>query len=490
MASISLCMIVRDEEEYLAACLHSVEAVVAEMVIVDTGSADRTMDVARQFGARCYSVPWGHDFAAVRNISLRHATGDYILVLDADEVLTARGCEALQKCLIDFPDADAFFVHILNQTDGDGMREVEESLNVRFFRNNPQYHFSGALHEQIAESILHADPRGTIFDSAIELLHHGYLKNVVAGKGKKERNLEIAMREAQDHPGDGFRAFNLGMEYVRLEQFHNAIEVFQDVRKWSAPDALWVSRFYKIYASTLMRCGEWEQAGTILEDGLNLFPDYTDLHYLKGVCLFQKREWPLALQCFAKCIAMGDPPIPPYTVEKGISTYRPYFAMGQAFQSLGKIAEAAVSYRQAFELNPSFQQSYLRFSNLLLEEDSGPATLHYLAGIAALAGERQNALLGISLALSDQFEKAKIHLQSAEKTGDVVEHLALVHACLNERDELRALLEEHDRGGAIRDRIRRYLLDRGRKILEQGLQRYPDSETLLALKSEYGKDRA
>ena len=481
-------MIVCNEEDFLPECLRSVEGTVNEMVIVDTGSTDRTPEVALKFGARCFAAPWAHDFAGARNISLQYATGDYILVMDADEVLTAKGRSAMQKSFADFPGADAFFVHILNQTDGGGMSEIEESLNVRLFRNDSQYRFSGALHEQIAESILHADPPGRIFDSGIEFIHRGYLKSVVANKGKKERNLEIALREAKNHPGDGFRAFNLGLEYVRLERWDAAVRAFQDARDWSVQDALWVSRFYKIYASTLMQTGLWEQAGLLLEEALVLFPDYTDLVYLKGVCLYQQQEWSRALQCYAACVEMGDPPIPPYTVDKGISTYRAYFAMGQIFQIVGKSAEAIASYRLAFEQNPSFQQSYLCFANLLLRADAGSTTLSYVAGIAALAGERQNALLGMALAQSDQFEQAKAYLEEAEKTGDVVEHLALVYTCLNEGDRVRELLAAHDRDGAIRGQVRQYLFDRGMKILEQGLRQYPQSQTLLALKAHYEKE--
>lgn len=483
-------MIVRNEEEFLAECLKSVKGVVDELVVVDTGSTDRTVPIARQFGARCYELPWSHDFAQMRNASLEYASKDFILVLDADEVLTANARAVIRQYLDEFSDADAFFVHILNQTDGDDLNEIEESLNVRLFRNNPQYRYSGALHEQIAESILQANPPGVIMDSPIELLHLGYMKNVVANKGKKERNLEIALREAEKHPGDGFRAFNLGLEYVRLEQFANALNAFQNAIKWSTPDALWVSRFYKIYITTLMQTGSWEEADKLIDDALVIFPDYTDLHYLKGVELFHRQNFVAALRHFARCIELGDPPIPPYTVEKGISTYRSYFAMGQAYQSLEKIAEAVVCYRQAFEQNPSFIRSFLHFSNLLLRDDAGSATLDYLSKVAKLAGGEHDALLGMALIQSDQFEQARGFLEKAEKTASVVEHLIILYACLNDQANLQQVLTTYDQTGEIQKHAYNYLLERGLKILEQGLIRFPDSPTLLHLKSEYEKGRA
>ncbi len=487
MGSISLCMIVRDEEEFLDECLHSVEGVVDEIVIVDTGSTDQTINIAKTFGARCYSAPWTHDFAYMRNISLEYASKEYVLVLDADEVLTSKGKEGIKKYLNEFPNAAGFFIHILNQTDADGIQEIEESLNVRLFRNNAQYRYSGALHEQIAESILQANPPGIIFDSPIEILHRGYLKSVITKKGKKERNLEIAIREVKDFPSDSFRAFNLGMEYVRLQQFDNAVHIFKQAKKWTDPNALWVSRFYKIYISVLMQMGKWEEAHELLEETITMFPDYTDLFYLQGVYFSQKQNWALALKNFAKCIEMGDPPLPPYTVEKGISTYRSYFAMGQAFQSAGRITEAVVSYRQAFEKNPTFTQPFFHLANLLLRDDSGRATLEYITSIATLAGPQKDALLGISLVLSDQFEQARVYLESAEKTESVLQYLILTYAFLNEQNELHQVLAQYDPKGDLRTQARMYLLDRGRKILQQGLSKFPTSETLLKLQSEYEK---
>ena len=93
----SLCMIVRDEEQDLAECLESVADLIDEIVVVDTGSTDRTCEVARRFGSRVFDFPWVDSFAAARNESLRHATGDWIFWLDADERLTDANRTKLQR---------------------------------------------------------------------------------------------------------------------------------------------------------------------------------------------------------------------------------------------------------------------------------------------------------------------------------------------------------------------------------------------------------
>ncbi len=487
MPSVSLCMIVRDEESSLSACLQSVCGAVDEIVIVDTGSSDRTLEVAKQYGARCYSIDWEHDFAAARNVSLSHATKDFILVLDGDEVWLPESSAALRRALLAHPGAGGFFVHVHNQTDADDIEETEVSLNVRLFRNQPEYRFSGALHEQIAETILAGPTGGVLVDSQINILHLGYMKRTVEEKQKKQRNLQIALKEFEAHPGDGFRAFNLGVEYVRLKDWEKALATFEWANGWRAPDALWVPRFYKIFVSALMQYGKWERAQELLNEALDMFPDYTDLHYLQGVAHYQRQEWAHALHRYARCIEMGDPPIPPYTVEKGISTYRSYFAMGQVYQIVGKIAEAAASYREAFQLNPQFSQSYLRFATLLLKESADSGTLDYLAEVAESAGEDSPVLVGMALAATHHFARAQTYLESAAHTERVAEHLALAYACLNEPEKLRRLLARHDRDGALRARIHRYLLEQGLQIVQGGLERFPDSTTLLEIKSDYEK---
>jgi len=109
---ISLCVIAKDEEENIARCLDSVRGVCDEIIVVDTGSRDRTAEVAASRGARVFDHPWGDDFAAARNAGLERATGRWILVLDADEELSEGG-EILRQ-LAQSSDVEGFFLRIRN----------------------------------------------------------------------------------------------------------------------------------------------------------------------------------------------------------------------------------------------------------------------------------------------------------------------------------------------------------------------------------------
>jgi hypothetical protein len=146
---LSLVMIVRDEEEMLPRTLEAIKPAVDEIIIVDTGSTDSTIEIARSFGAKVIEREWTGSFSEARNASLEAATGDWWIYLDADEVLVSEDVDRL-RALAGQTWREAFFLHETNFTgdEGTGISVVHSAL--RMFRNRPKYRFSGRLHEQIA----------------------------------------------------------------------------------------------------------------------------------------------------------------------------------------------------------------------------------------------------------------------------------------------------------------------------------------------------
>ncbi|RIV17630.1 glycosyltransferase [Alicyclobacillaceae bacterium I2511] len=480
-------MIVRNEAGSLPRCLESLRGVADELVVVDTGSTDDTVAIARGFGAVCDTVTWQADFAQARNVSLSHASKDYILVLDADEVLEPEAAAKISTCLRDFPQADGFLVHILNETDGEGVRDVEESVSVRLFRNRPHYRFHGALHEQIAESILNTNPPGVIYDCPLHIQHWGYTQALVKQQGKQVRNLRLAEAEWKAHPKDAFRAYNLGVEYLRNRRVGDAVVVLAVAQQEIVSEALWASRFYKIYCTALMQQGSWPEAQKQLQFALSLYPDYTDLYYLLGVLRSQQQDFVGALAALAQCIQMGDPPVPPYTVEKGLASYRAYFAMGQVFQQLGKTAEAVAAYREAFSQNPSFTEAFLRFGELLLLSDGSPETLAYLTGVAQLAPGQEAVLLGGALVLAGRFGLAQTYLESTLDTREAAFFRALTYACTGQEAKLQQVMDRWDGDGSFHVLVEDHLARAGMAAVQAGLRRYPDEKVWQSLAAQFNR---
>jgi hypothetical protein len=194
---LSLCLIVRDEAARLPACLASVRPLRAEIVVVDTGSADDTPDIARAAGARVAELPWPGDFAAARNASLALATGRWVLVLDADETLPAASVEAVRKIVAGPADHACSLVQRSSLAAGAGHVVVRI---VRLFPRHPGVRFERPVHEQVNTSLERSGIR--IVDTEVVLDHSGYADaRVMPGKLARNRAL-IEAALAREPDGD------------------------------------------------------------------------------------------------------------------------------------------------------------------------------------------------------------------------------------------------------------------------------------------------
>ena len=219
MASITLCMIVRDEEAMLARCLGSTREAVDEMVIVDTGSRDATKRLAAEAGARVFDFVWCDDFAAARNEALRHSHGDWVLVLDADERLTPRGCRALRAAvarakfdcgLLKLHDAarvDAELEEVISGRE----RQAEVQLVPRLLRRTRDLAYVDPIHENVLPWLRR---RGMKFAGVdVDIVHLGATAQVVDAKSKLDRNIRLLRArldaDAADITAYGYLAHDL-----------------------------------------------------------------------------------------------------------------------------------------------------------------------------------------------------------------------------------------------------------------------------------------
>jgi tetratricopeptide (TPR) repeat protein len=210
---ISLCMIVKDEAAVLPRCLQSVQDVADEMIVVDTGSTDRTVEMAQQFGATVYHHPWTDNFAEARNESLRHAQGDWILVLDADEALMPDCLPAIRRAI---QSPSCLAVTLLREEIG--AQQNPYSLLCRLFRRHPQIRFQRPYHETVDDSVatlLAQEPSWELYSLPMAAIaHDGYRPEAIAQQGKSDRAERIMGRYLQAHPQDAYICSKLGALYV------------------------------------------------------------------------------------------------------------------------------------------------------------------------------------------------------------------------------------------------------------------------------------
>ena len=215
---LSVCMIVRDEEAHVAAAISSVSTVAREVVVVDTGSKDRTGQIARDAGARVLSVAWQDDFSLARNAALTAARYEWILSLDADQQLDAASLHALsdavQRTVL------AQLVHIDLMGENSQQPPVSSFPALRLFRRDDRIRFRGRVHEDVAGSLLDAGSSDWP-DSGVRLRDTGYV-SAAERQRKRERNLRLLKRAREENPQDLFIAFKLAtaLPQSRNEERH------------------------------------------------------------------------------------------------------------------------------------------------------------------------------------------------------------------------------------------------------------------------------
>lgn len=198
--NITLALIARDEEAHIERCLKSASGLDAEMIVVDTGSTDKTREISTACGAEVLNFPWIDDFSAARNKALEIAKGRWILVLDADEYLPSASVEAIRALTSNSAEPRCAY-QLLNKSSSDNGRTGTSGLIVRLFPNDPRVRYEWPVHEQVATSLQRAGI--PVEDTQVEIIHTGYSSPEV-NAAKQARNLRILekMTQASDavHP--------------------------------------------------------------------------------------------------------------------------------------------------------------------------------------------------------------------------------------------------------------------------------------------------
>ena len=282
---ISLCMIVKNEEKHLPGCLESVRGMVDEIIVVDTGSTDRTMEIARSFGAAVFVHPWSGDFSLARNESLRHAAGDWVLFLDADERLDPLGRADCLRKAASFRGADAFSVPIRNFG---SKRENGPTAGyaVRFFRKFPGIRFSGRVHEGVDQFLTDIGARCIRAPFAVD--HLGYEQDSAVVKGKYLRNLALLEKELADNPDNAHAWYHLGLTRVALKEEARAREAFDRALSARTAPPILEAMILNMKSYHHLRAGEPDAALDAASRSLSIAPVQNTARLLKGLSLFSK----------------------------------------------------------------------------------------------------------------------------------------------------------------------------------------------------------
>lgn len=298
--SISACLIVKNEQAFLDGCLSSLQGFVDEIVIVDTGSQDTSLEIARRHGANIIEWPWRDDFAAARNVAIAAARSDWILYIDADERLVDSTHDGLRKGL-DVPEAFAGRVRFRINSNSTLCREY------RLFRNDPRLRFKGAIHETIRPDLdaLQRSIGATTVDVPATLLHLGYDGDMSA---KYRRNLPLLRTSLATWPERIYYWTDLAETLAGLGEVDEAIAVSAEglARGTASGPIGQVSRSALIHTHARLRIPRGDDLRALIEEGLRCYPDNWSLRFLRAQAAINAGEPALAIPDL-EALAAQDP---------------------------------------------------------------------------------------------------------------------------------------------------------------------------------------
>ncbi len=312
---ISLCMIVCNESEHLAGALQSVAPLVGEIIVLDTGSSDGSQEIARSFGARVIEWEWVDDFAAARNAAIAEATGDFILILDADERIAERDHATILAVTKAEPFL-AFRFRQINYTnnaalidwrpcigkseESEGFSGYVEASQVRLFPNRLALSYSNAVHETIEPACAAAGV--AVKDLYVSVHHYGRTRSKAHLLAKARLYLSLGIKKLEEGGNDPKGVFELGVQLLELKLHAEAKDVFErllaiDPNHANAQNMLGV---------TYTWLGDLDLANAVLRSAVALKPEFADAWNNLGVAQLKRGETETARESLERAIAI-DP---------------------------------------------------------------------------------------------------------------------------------------------------------------------------------------
>ncbi|MBE9230315.1 tetratricopeptide repeat protein [Cuspidothrix issatschenkoi LEGE 03284] len=383
---VSLCMIVKNEETTLSKCLASVNNFVDEVVVLDTGSTDKTPQIAAQFGAKVYYWTWNNNFSDARNEALKYVTGDWILVLDADETLTPEIIPFLEVVI---HKEEYLVINLVRQEVGS--TQSPYSLVSRLFRNHPDIYFERPYHALIDDSvtaILHQEPHWQVgYLPGVAILHSGYQKAIINEQNKYTKAATAMAEFLANHPDDAYVCSKLGALYMQMGKIDLGMEllnrglnklIHHQVNEEKTPlQKLKISQPQKVEVT--------------FDEDINYDILY-ELHYHLGIAHTHLQDLPLAIGHYQAAVKLpiypllklggynnlgnllkivGDLPGAKLAYETAIKIdpnfVFGYYNLGMVCKAMGSFTEAIDAYNNAINLHPDYAEAYQNLGVVLLK---------------------------------------------------------------------------------------------------------------------------
>ncbi len=295
--TISVCMIVKNEEKNIRRVIECAKKFADEIVVVDTGSEDRTPEIARELGAKVYFFEWCDDFSAARNESLKHATCDWIIWLDADDYIDDYNVKRLLEVKKNLPPEKNEIYYFLIESEIVEHKEFGGEtwnwLQVRMFPNHPEMRFEGKIHEQITPAAEKLGFKQRFL--GIKIIHTGYTSTEKLEE-KMKRNVKILEEEERKQPDAWWVKRYLALSYSKLGRIKEAEEKLKKALELIDPrQKIWLFDLYMNLCDIYKVQGKFDDALDILDEAESIDPTEGYVNIQRAEVLFAKERYEEAL---------------------------------------------------------------------------------------------------------------------------------------------------------------------------------------------------
>jgi tetratricopeptide (TPR) repeat protein len=351
---LSVSMIVKNEEKLLPKALASVKDIADEIIVLDTGSTDRTIEIAEEYGAKVFHFDWTGDFSEARNASLDHCTGDWVLALDADEALQPESHTALQQMMYrPYTQPVIYLPRIVNLVT-DNEADAIEHYGPRLFPRLPELRWTGRIHEQVMHVDLGEKGLERMRVPDLVLHHWGYNKETVAEKNKDERNTALLEQSLREEPDNPFHHFNMGVAMRVAERVPEAVPYFRksiELCEHAGITPMYLASAYNYLVASLVASERLQEAIDLAGTCEMFCQDQPDYWLNRGIAYDKTGNYQEAINSFSRCLDLRSSSAP-ILADRGAMTWKPYAGIGSAYLKMGDTEKGERYLRMAIKENP------------------------------------------------------------------------------------------------------------------------------------------
>ncbi|HEX4590689.1 MAG TPA: glycosyltransferase, partial [Gemmataceae bacterium] len=429
-ARVSLCMIVRNEEQNLPDCLRGLSELFNEIVVVDTGSTDRTKEIAAELGGKVVDFPWCDDFAAARNASLDAAAGDWVMWLDADDRLDDADRAKLKELFTRLGTENAAYAMKCACVGGGPGKSATVVDHVRLFRNDPRLRWTYRVHEQILLAIraIQAEVRW----ADVTIRHLGYADSALRRR-KLDRDLRLLHLDDAAKPDDPFTLFNLGMVYHELGKTAEALPLLhRSLERSKSTDSI-VRKLYALIAGCHRRLGQAGQALAACREGRSYYPQDAELLFLEGL-VHREMGNPAAAEVVWLRLLDGKDSEHFGSVDAALAGSKARHNLAVLYAESQRYTEAETQWKAVLAADPGYAPAHVGLGELYQGQKRWEELERLLQPMGDAMPLEADLLRGRMLLERQQYGAAKQTLSRtvARHPNDVRPRVILSHALLKE----------------------------------------------------------